>query len=812
MSDQAYANQEVPYWLARTGVEGVSFIKLMAPPPSWPNQGSLYELNDGNLYYNGVSLATGGTLSTLANDGAGPGLIFDTVMGNAAHIRTLQADPALASAGISVATVGSEINIGNTLSGANLGVGAGFFAGKSGGSLTFRSIVGGSGITVTQGANDITVINSSGAVNTVANEGAGTGLIFDSVVGATATLRSLLSDPANGGLAIATAGLEVVLGNTLTGSNLGAGSGAVFAAKVGAALQFNSLAGTANGLVVGPPMAGVITIDNTLSGGNVGGGAGVFRDKTGASLNFRSMVAGTGITIAQNADDVAIGALAGTVLTIANEGGGAGVFDAVVGNQANLRSLVGTANGLTVAQGAMTITVDNTLTGANPSATIGAVGPFLSKAAASLNFRSLVAGANIALTAGAPTANDVTIAATGVLTALTNEGGGAQVYDTGTTSALRTLLGTANGLTVTQGAAAITVDNTLTAANLGAGTGTVFAAKSGATLQLNSFAGTANGLTVSAPAGGVVTVDNTLTAANPSVTVGSVGLFNTKTGALLNFRSLVAGANVVLVSGLPTANDVTVAVTGVLTALTNEGGGAQVYDAGTSSALRTLLGTANGLTVTQNATTVTVDNTLTGANLGAGAQVFSAKSAASLNFRSIVAATGSGLSATQNTNDITLSRAVAVWRAVDSKASGTNGGASAANAVQIRTLNTITSSGLSSASVTLAANQLTVAAGLYYVMGSAPAVSTLLAGQQHASFLYDVTNAATAIRGTSEVTGLLANQSSASIFHGFIAPAASTVYEVRQFTQVATGAGLGLAVGQAGTNETYTTISLTRLA
>ena len=709
MSQQAYANQEIPYWLARTGVESVSFIKQATAPTAWPNQGSLYELGDGNLYYNGAPLATGGTLSTLFNEGAGTGLIFDTVFGNTANIRTLQADPA--NAGIVVTTSGQEINIGNTLGGANLGLGAGVFAGKSGGSLTFRSIVGGAGITVTQGVNDVTIVNSAGAVNALANEGAGTGLIFDTVSGSTALLRTLLVDVASPGISIATSGTEVVIGNTVNGANVGAGTGTVFSMKSGATLEFNSLAGTTNGLIVGPPVGGTITLDNNLTGGNVGGGAGVFRDKTGAALNFRSIVAAGGITVTQNTNDITIGSTAPTILALANEGGGAGVFDAVVGTTANLRSLVGTANGLTVTQGATTITVDNTLTGANLGA--GAQ-VFSAKSGASLNYRSLLAAGGSGLTI-TQNANDITIGATApTILALANEGGGAGVFDAvvGTTANLRSLVGTANGLTVTQGATTITVDNTLTGTNLGAGAGTVFSAKSGANLQFNSLAGTANGLTVSAPGAGVITIDNTLT----------------------------------------------------------------------------------------------------GANLGAGAQVFSAKSGASLNFRSILAATGSGLTVTQNTNDITLSRAVAVWRAVDSKTSGTNGGASAAGGTQTRTLNNLTSSGLSSASITLAANQLTVAAGLYYVWGSAPAVSTLLAGQRHAAYLYDVTGAATAIRGTSETTGLLANQSSFSAFSGFIAPAGSTVYEIRQFTQVGTANGLGLAISEPGVNETYTTISLVRLA
>ena len=600
---------------------------------------------------------------TGANVGAGTGTVFSAKSG-----ATLQFNSLAGTAnGLTVsAPVGNVITIDNTLTGANPSVtpgAVGVFNAKSGATLNFRSLVAGTNVTLTPGAptaNDVTIA-VAGVVTTLANEGGGA-QVWDATT--TATLRTLLGT-ANG-LTVTQNATTITIDNTLTGANVGAGAGTIFNAKSGATLQFNSLAGTANGLTVSAPAGNVITIDNTLTGANPSatpGAVGVFNAKSGAVLNFNSLVAGTNITLtagSPTASDITIAAASG-ITTLANEGAGAQVWDAATA--ATLRTLLGTANGLTVTQNAMTITIDNTLTGANPSVTPGAASIFTAKSGAALNFRSLVAGANIALTANVPTVNDITIAVTGVVTTLANEGGGAQVWDSATAATLRTLLGTANGLTVTQNAATITIDNTLTGANVGAGTGTVFSAKSGATLQFNSLAGTANGLTVSAPAGnvitidntltgtnvgagtgtvfsaksgatlqfnslagtangltvsapagGVITIDNTLTGANPSVTVGAVGVFNAKSGATLNFRSLVAGANITLTSGTPTANDITIAATGVVTTLANEGAGAQVWDSATAATLRTLLGTANGLTVTQNATTITIDNTLTGAN------------------------------------------------------------------------------------------------------------------------------------------------------------------------------------------------------
>lgn len=42
------------------------------------------------------------------------------------------------------------------------------------------------------------------------------------------------------------------------------------------------------------------------TGANVGGGAGVFRDKTGVTLNFRSLVAGASMLVTQAADTISI--------------------------------------------------------------------------------------------------------------------------------------------------------------------------------------------------------------------------------------------------------------------------------------------------------------------------------------------------------------------------------------------------------------------------------------------------------------------------------------------------------------------------
>ena len=109
------------------------------------------------------------------------------------------------------------------------------------------------------------------------------------------------------------------LGEVNTASNVGTapiGSGTgIFKQKTGTDLEFKSISPGASISVV----SGVddITISytgipgevNTAS--NVGAGDGVFKQKTGADLEFKTLIAGTNVTITDGTDDVTISAAAG---------------------------------------------------------------------------------------------------------------------------------------------------------------------------------------------------------------------------------------------------------------------------------------------------------------------------------------------------------------------------------------------------------------------------------------------------------------------------------------------------------------------
>jgi len=156
---------------------------------------------------------------------------------------------------------------GGTVTGAaNVGGGAGqIFRDLIAGILNFKTIKAGAAgnLTVTNNANDITLdVPAIGEVNTAANVGTGTGLVYRDKTGANLNFKSLKQ-----------------------GTNL-------------------TIANNADDITLSGPVPGEV---NTAS--NVGAGTGlVYRDKTGANLNLRSLIAGAGIAITNNADDITLAA------------------------------------------------------------------------------------------------------------------------------------------------------------------------------------------------------------------------------------------------------------------------------------------------------------------------------------------------------------------------------------------------------------------------------------------------------------------------------------------------------------------------
>ena len=99
-----------------------------------------------------------------------------------------------------------------------------------------------------------------------------------------------------------------------------------------------------------------ISVTGTVTGGlNAGTGKKVFTSLVGTDLQFRSIVAGTGVTLTENANDITLSAT-GTVTTAGNLGSGKEIFAQIATGNLQLRSLtVGT--GLTVSNTATEINI-----------------------------------------------------------------------------------------------------------------------------------------------------------------------------------------------------------------------------------------------------------------------------------------------------------------------------------------------------------------------------------------------------------------------------------------------------------------------
>lgn len=139
--------------------------------------------------------------------------------------------------------------------------------------------------------------------------------------------------------------------------------------------------------------------------------------------------------------------------------------------------------------------------------------------------------------------------------------------------------------------------------------------------------------------------------------------------------------------------------------------------------------------------------------------------------------------------------------AKDVKSAGTNGGSStsAVGAFVTRDLNVLAVNIGGHAS--LASNQLTLAAGTWRCKISVPGFSIL----RHQALLYDVTNSAILIVGSSEYSNGNATQANSIIVGRFVL-AGSTVLEVRhrvEIGEIAPNLGFGNACN-FGTSEIYT--------
>ncbi len=322
-----------------------------------------------------------------------------------------------------MSTAGIKIRVSTSSGGAmgeintasNIGAGIGLFAQKNVTDLEFKSLVAGTNISLSSGTDTVTISSSaSGEANTASNLGAGEG-IFSSKSGVDLRLKSIV---AGSGVNLSSDTNTITITNSSIGeantaSNLGASGSSVFSQKSGVDLQFRKLIGGTN--VTLTENTNDITIDasgaagETNTASNVGAGTGVFAQKSGVDLEFKSLVSGSGINVTSDATTVTVtNSGIGEANTASNLGAGEGIFESKSSLDLRFKSLVEGTN-VSLSSDTNTVTINASGTGeVNTASNLGASGGsiFAQKSGVDLEFRKIIGGNSITVTQNT---NDITI-------------------------------------------------------------------------------------------------------------------------------------------------------------------------------------------------------------------------------------------------------------------------------------------------------------------------------------------------------------------------------------------------------------------
>lgn len=302
----------------------------------------------------------------------------------------------------------------------------------------------------------------------------------------------------------------------------GAGKGSFFMKDVGGG-QIEGYFVDNNGVETRLTNVGFLDAEANL-GSNVGVGIPMFRDKIGVTLNFKSLIAGAGVTLTDNGDDVTVDFLdTGEVNTGSAQGTGVPVFIGKVALDLQFRNILAGPN-TNVTQVGNDVVIESTVPAGggevNTASNVGVTGAdvFKAKVVQDLTFRKLKAGAGMTITEGTDEIEFVANAGVGEANDGTNVGSGTgEVFKikTGTNLEFKRLQA-GSGISIVNNANEIVITNTggggggeaNTASNVGTGIG-VFKQKNVVDFELRSvLAGTGIGVSL---VGDDVVIENTQT-------------------------------------------------------------------------------------------------------------------------------------------------------------------------------------------------------------------------------------------------------------------------------------------------------------
>lgn len=416
-------------------------------------------------------------------------------------------------------------------------------------------------------------------------------------------------------------------------------------------------------------------INNTGSGQGLFKGGNVFQ-----SVTFRSIAAGPNVTILSGNNEITI-SVTGSYLTSSrglNSGSGQGLYK---GNSdqgtLQFRSIVAGTN-VTIISGSEQITISAAgASGITSSSGINSgSGQGIYKGnsdAGTLQFRSLIQGSNINFLSGS---EQLTISATGFITSsqAVNSGSGEGLYkgnsDLGTLQFRKINAGT--NITLVSGSENITINATVPPSisssagiNLGTGQGLYNGNSDLGTLQFRSLLpGTGIGFVSGSQTLMISYTGSTGINAvhGANVGVGQGTFQSTNAIDTLRFRTLIAGPDIQIISG---SEEITIAFTGSKSSGQNKGPqvGQNIYDGNSDQTIlqfrRLLPGT--GINLISGSDTVMISYTgstgiasIQGSNVGVGQGIFqSINGTDTLRFRTLIP--GSNMAITSGSSEVTIS-------------------------------------------------------------------------------------------------------------------------------------------------------------
>jgi hypothetical protein len=185
-----------------------------------------------------------------------------------------------------------------------------------------------------------------------------------------------------------------------------------------------------------------------------------------------------------------------------------------------------------------------------------------------------------------------------------------------------------------------------------------------------------------------------------------------------------------------------------------------------------------------------------------------------IEYRSSTANTNTRLAIGSTGNVLTVAGGVPSWAAPaagityavfnDTKSSGTGGGTFTSGAFRTRDLNTTVFNGITGASI--ASNQITLAAGTYYIDANAPAYQV----NNHVTRLQNITDSTTTLTGSCVQSDTSAVSNISTIMGAFTI-ASSKTFEV-QHRAVGTFASTGFGLQTSFSDCVYTQITVIKVA